>query len=232
MNIKNRTRNSNYRNCLICDKQFHIQKMVWRKRIGGGKLRICTNICVSCHPDLNTTCYICKEFKPNTLFNKSQLNLHSDKKCKICYPYKRSERQKISQAAYMANPENRKRASHLANERAKIRRKTDINFRLRLALRTRICSVLKGKVKHGSAVKDLGCSIEFLRSHLESQFKPGMSWDNYGNKVGQWSIDHIYPLSKVDLTDREQFLMVCNYKNLRPMWHTENISKGNKIIHI
>ena len=27
----------------------------------------------------------------------------------------------------------------------------------------------------------LGCTIEFLKKHLESKFQPGMSWENRGN---------------------------------------------------
>ena len=57
-----------------------------------------------------------------------------------------------------------------------------------------------------------------------------MTWENWGNKKGEWSIDHKYPLSKVDLTDREQLLRVCHYTNLQPLWASENIMKGNKIL--
>ena len=135
----------------------------------------------------------------------------------------------IAQYVLLEKAKRRKAASELAKKRNKERTKTDIQFRLRRNLRTRLYSVLNGKTKVGSAVKDLGCSINQLKKHLEKQFKPGMSWDNYGNKPGQWSLDHKLPLSKFDLTDRKQFLKVCHFSNLQPMWHLENISKGNKI---
>jgi len=60
---------------------------------------------------------------------------------------------------------------------------------------------------------------------------PGMSWENYGNKKGQWSIDHEYPLSLVDLTKRELMLPVVHYTNLQPMWHEDNVLKSNKVGH-
>ena len=38
----------------------------------------------------------------------------------------------------------------------------------------------------------IGCSISHLRTHLESKFKKGMNWENYG--LYGWHIDHIIPL--------------------------------------
>jgi hypothetical protein len=107
----------------------------------------------------------------------------------------------------------------------------DINFKLSCNLRNRINCAIKHDQKRGSAVKDLGCSIEFLKKHLEKQFKEGMSWDNWGLGDNKWHIDHIIPLSSFDLTDREQFLKACHYTNLQPLWAEENMKKGKKIIY-
>lgn len=110
--------------------------------------------------------------------------------------------------------------------KARHRYKTDINFRLADILRSRLKNVLKGRVKKGSAVSDLGCSIEELKKHLESRFTEGMTWENYGK--GGWEIDHIIPLSKVDLQDLEELKKVCHYSNLQPLWAGDNRSKGNR----
>ena len=104
------------------------------------------------------------------------------------------------------------------------RYRTDPNFRLRLRLRTRLNEVVKGRVKAGSAVADLGCSIEELKKYLERQFQQGMSWANHG----QWHIDHVIPLCSFDLSNREQFLKACHFTNLQPLWAEENMSKGAK----
>ena len=106
------------------------------------------------------------------------------------------------------------------------RQKTDINFRLACNLRKRMSAIIKGQ-KKGSAVKDLGCSIEQFRIHIESLFQPGMNWDNYG--LHGWHLDHKYPLSKFELTNREQFLKACHYTNLQPLWAIDNIQKSNKV---
>jgi len=100
--------------------------------------------------------------------------------------------------------------------------KTDIDYKLRSNLRSRLCQAIRNNQKSGSAVKDLGCSIKYLKQHLEAHFKKGMTWKNYG----EWHIDHIKPLAAFDLTDRKQFLEACHYTNLQPLWAEENLKKG------
>jgi len=105
---------------------------------------------------------------------------------------------------------------------------TNINCKLKKILRCRMTRALKGNYKSGSAVRDLGCSIDFLKYHLESLFLPGMSWDNYG-RCG-WHIDHIKPLDSFDLSDPIQFKKACHYTNLQPLWAHDNIIKSDKIL--
>ena len=114
-----------------------------------------------------------------------------------------------------------------ANERHNNRKKTDINYKLACNLRTRLNVAIKNNYKSGSAVKDLGCSIPQLREYLESKFQPGMTWDNW-SKCG-WHIDHIIPLSKFNLENREELLKAVYFTNLRPLWAKDNISKGDKL---
>lgn len=107
--------------------------------------------------------------------------------------------------------------------------KTDIEYHIRKNLRGRLSNAVKHGHKKGSAVKDLGCSISEFKLYLESKFVMGMTWNNYGRTNGCWQIDHILPLTKFDLTDREQLLRACHYTNLQPLWKIDNIKKGNKI---
>lgn len=67
---------------------------------------------------------------------------------------------------------------------------------------------------------------EFLR-HLESQFQPGMTWDNNGR--GGWHVDHIIPIAAFDLTDPDQQAMCFHYSNQMPLWEQDNLSKGDRI---
>ena len=100
--------------------------------------------------------------------------------------------------------------------------------KLKVVLRKRLWSAFKNNQKTGSAINDLGCSIDELKIHLENQFKEGMNWDNHG-KFG-WHIDHIKPLSSFDLTKREELLVACHYSNLQPLWWYENLQKHDKIL--
>jgi len=106
------------------------------------------------------------------------------------------------------------------------RRQTDLQFKLAKNLRTRLNSALKGNFKRGSAVRDLGCSIAELKTHLEKQFQPGMSWKNWGKEEGCWQIDHIVDLNRWDLRDPLQIKEACRFENLRPLWRHENLSRS------
>src|SRR5208283_3555102 len=64
------------------------------------------------------------------------------------------------------------RADHkeYKNVYIKQRGQVDIQFWLVGNLRSRLYKAIKNNQKSGSAVRDLGCSIEFLKQHLEAQF--------------------------------------------------------------
>lgn len=111
------------------------------------------------------------------------------------------------------------------------RSKDDIEYKLKKVLRSRSYNAIKYGQKAGSMVKDLGCTVEELKIYLESMFTTGMTWKNHGvltHKTRNWQIDHIVPLSKFDLTNREEFLKACHYSNLQPLWATDNNKKSNK----
>jgi hypothetical protein len=115
-----------------------------------------------------------------------------------------------------------------SNQWDKERRIKDSNYRIACNLRSRLSKALKGIVKRSSAINDLGCSLEDFRKYLESKFEPGMNWENYGHGIDKWNIDHIEPLSKADLSDINVQKRLSHYSNLKPMWHIDNLKKGNR----
>ncbi len=54
-----------------------------------------------------------------------------------------------------------------------------------------------------------------------------MSWENYG----KWHVDHILPCASFDLGKPEEQFKCFNYKNLQPLWATDNLKKQAKILN-
>lgn len=103
---------------------------------------------------------------------------------------------------------------------------SDPRFRITECLRSRlyVALVAGGAKKAASTFALLGCSLEFIKTHLESLFRPGMTWDNHGPV---WHIDHIKPCAKFDLTDPEQQKACFHWTNLQPLFVKENLSKSS-----
>lgn len=126
-----------------------------------------------------------------------------------------------------------KKRQYYINNKAKInayhrhRLKTNVNYRMTANLRSRLWSALRSQnvKKTNRTMYLVGCSMEFLKGHLESNFTSGMSWDNYGRNG--WSIDHIIPCAAFDLLNIKEQKKCFNYKNLRPMWEKDNFRKNS-----
>lgn len=104
----------------------------------------------------------------------------------------------------------------------------DPAFRIKMTLSRRMRGLIK---KNGTRTIDLiGCSIDDLKKHLESKFRDGMNWGNYGRHG--WHIDHIKPCASFDLTKKKQQKICFHYTNLQPLWEADNIRKGDKILDI
>jgi len=137
--------------------------------------------------------------------------------------YKLNNREYISIKGreYSQRPEIQDRR----RERTRYRLKNDPIFKLKCNVRTRI----RLYVKRGLAKKTLptsiliGCSWEFLKTHLEKQFKPNMNWANYG----KWHIDHYRPMASFNLFSQNELLECCNFSNLQPLWAIENLRKSD-----
>lgn len=123
-----------------------------------------------------------------------------------------------------ANEFRKKRAKYMQEKR-----KNCIEFKIACTIRSRLWEAIKsqGARKHSKTMAMLGCTIPELKSHLEKQFKPGMSWSNYGYRG--WHIDHITPLSSFKLSDPEQQRKATHYTNLQPLWRFENQSKSARV---
>lgn len=131
---------------------------------------------------------------------------------------------------YYLNNKEKIKQYHLDNKEKrnlylKNKLKTDPIYKIILYQRIRMRQVLKGEYKCKSTIELLGCSIEYCWEHLEQQFKPGMTRDNYG----LWHVDHILPCASFDISDPEQQKICFHYTNLQPLWAIDNIKKGAKL---
>jgi hypothetical protein len=80
-----------------------------------------------------------------------------------------------------------------------------------------------GYTKKSRAHIILGTDWSVVKSHMESLFKEGMTWNNHG----EWHIYHIIPISSGKTED--EVVKLCHYSNLQPLWAEENLLKSNTI---
>jgi len=186
------------------------------------------------------TCSSCKETKTEDLFIKNRLRC---RKCKSVYDkiyntenkkridernksFRETQKQKELKRLY--DIQYRKINLKKLNAKRLIKLKTNIGCKIAQNMRSRLRNALKYKniKKTGKTLDYLGCTIEECKKYLESKFKDGMTWDNYG--LYGWHIDHILPCISFDLTDIENIKRCFNYTNLQPLWWYENLSKGGR----
>jgi hypothetical protein len=109
------------------------------------------------------------------------------------------------------------------------RKNTPIQNRIRQSMKASVGCRLRRRLsgKNTRSTFDLlGYTLEELMKHLESQFLPGMTWNNYG----EWHIDHIKPdsLFNYGTTEDEGFKKSWSLENLQPLWAKDNLRKSNK----
>ena len=116
------------------------------------------------------------------------------------------------------------------NAYEKERKERDPSWKIRKNMGSRIRELLrlhKGVKKAAGTMALFGCTRAQLLVWLERQFKPGMTWENYGPA---WHVDHRRPCAAFDLADPSQQRQCFHYTNLQPLWAGENLSKSDKII--
>lgn len=161
----------------------------------------------------------CKELKKAwRCKNKESISLKSKE-------YYNQNKEKIAERRARYYLENRDKIIPKLRKYERERRKADSGFRMIKSLRARVRLAIKNNSKSDNTKALIGCDIEYLKLHLESQFKEGMTMDNYG--LNGWEIDHIRPCASFDLTDEQQQRECFHYTNLQPLWADENRKKSS-----
>jgi hypothetical protein len=152
--------------------------------------------------------------------------------------WREANKEQIKTKAKIYREVNKDKIREKAKEYVKNKRKTDPLFRLKDNVKSNIRQSLKylGGKKLTQTELILGCSFDAFRQHLETQFEPWMSWDNYGNWNGvptepntSWDVDHITPISSAITQD--ELIKLNHYTNLKPMCsYTNRWIKRNNLM--
>lgn len=109
----------------------------------------------------------------------------------------------------------------------KFKLSTDLKFKMDRRMSKNISRQIKS-LKDGRSWKSMvDYSVEELIKHLESKFRDGMTWDNYG---AYWHIDHVIPKSFFKYLEYDDTFRACwALNNLQPLLASENLKKNNKV---
>lgn len=160
-------------------------------------------LCVSCQQPTNGIYFRCDKCK-------SKYNPY-----RIGGEYLESRRKHIAEVSkiYRQQPH----VKNKINIGIKNRYNTSTNFRTSNKLRSRLRSAISDGQKNGSAIADLGCSIDYLLSYLAN---------NYSQEINnETQIDHIVPAYLLNFANRQHVLLFCNYRNLRYLSKNDNIKR-------
>ena len=105
------------------------------------------------------------------------------------------------------------------------KKRAEAGHRLKHNLGTRVWGALKHGSKSAKTFELLGCPVAWLEVHLESLFRPGMTWENYGPV---WQVDHVRPCADFDLTCPEQQRICFHWTNLQPLFSRDNRRKSSR----
>lgn len=180
-------------------------------------------------------CYTCLEQKELTEFGKQSATKDGLLTiCKVCKNKKTQEHYK-NNVDHISNQKNEYRKDNIGkirvrqNKWQKNKRNTDPLFKLTLNVRSRTKQYLKIKnfkeKLNKSNYEMIGLTPEELREHIENQFTEGMSWELMGKHI---HIDHIIPLATA--TTYDEVIKLSHYTNLQPLWASDNMRKGARIL--
>lgn len=175
-----------------------------------------------CKKGIRSSCKKCDNATSRAYKAKSKEHISSYNK-----EYKKEHRDEISVYNHNYNKENREAITERQRITRKIRLCADFNFFIATSLRLKLYRFIKSKgTLYREIVSIIGCDYDELELWLRYLFNDRMNFGNYGT---YWTIDHVYPCSKYDLTIEENIYECFNWRNLRPLKKLNNSKKVNKI---
>jgi hypothetical protein len=161
-----------------------------------------------------------KKYTPEEIIERRKL---SDAK----YRSKNKDKAKINAKKWAEhNPDRAKQYQLKAVKKyQKKRLQSDPLFKLKHNISVAVRHSLKNYTKSSKTSAILGCTFDEFKQHIESQFKPWMTWDNYGCKVPSgpdvtWDLDHIIPVSSA--INEDDIKRLNHYTNFQPLCSFQN----------
>lgn len=173
----------------------------------------------------NSVRYICKACSASKTKEWQQANRESANRIARKWQKSHPEQKKSSVKKWMQeHPE----AAKAMQKRAHAKHRKSIKVRISESVSNKIWFSLRETKARRGWQGLVGYTIDELKAHLEKQFKPGMSWDNYGSC---WHIDHIAPRAAFNFSTPEDidFKRCWALSNLRPLEAEKNWKKGSRL---
>jgi hypothetical protein len=212
--------------CSICNQDKDISEYHIRNKKTGTRRRECK----TCRSEYNKQ-HRLKNIERYKEKDRIYHEKNKESRNEQCRNYREKNYEKVFQKEkeyYNSNREKileKKKIYHEKN-------KENPEYTIKRNLRCRLWSYFKDTGKLGSAVTDMGCEMSFLLEWFEFVFLNyelsgvKISWENKGC---EWEIDHVIPLSKFTMTNKDHFLISSHWTNLFPLPTKLNRSKYNKI---
>lgn len=176
-------------------------------------------------------CTKCKTFKEESDFCKNKNTKDGlSFVCKDCSnTYYKQNRIKILEQQTQYRKQNyvkQQKHNDFIKNKIEIYKKRRLNYKLslKIQLNTRMEKVFYDALRYNKDINLINLvnyNVSQLKQHLENQFTPEMSWDNYGS---YWEIDHIIPKNCFNYEKPEDYdFKICwSLLNLRPLSKQEN----------
>lgn len=71
----------------------------------------------------------------------------------------------------------------------------------------------------------LGCNRNEFKEYILNNLLEGMTLDNFN----EWEMDHTIPIASFKFESLDEIKSCFNYKNIKPMWKSDNRQKSDKI---
>jgi len=177
-------------------------------------------------------CTKCGEFKSLQDFgNRKDCKEGKRNHCKICKrqyynDYIKKNKDKIKKDRKAYNIKNKDKNKHYSAEYFKLRKKTDLLFKLRCNISSNMSSAIKrqGYSKKTKAYNILKCEFSFFMDWLN-----GVASNGYTYGIGDLQLDHVIPISLAET--EEEMLLLSHYSNYQLLSADENLSKGNRYVN-